>query len=246
MRRHLSFMAIVAGLAATATMAADARVKDAERLAAHGELSAARDQYQALHDELVTSGATTSAALHYNLGTLALSLDDVGPAVLHLTAATRRDPIDDDAHHNLEVALARRADQVSSTGSQAVGARLPAGPVQLAFGLALGLLGVVLAISGLGAGRFAAAVRRALGPVAVMVLVTGALAALRHHADGVDVAVTMLDTEARPQPEASAKGFTIHPGLTGVVVAEQQGYLRLRLENGIDVWVEHAAVRLVP
>jgi hypothetical protein len=221
-------------------------VKDAERLAAHGEPGAARGQFQALHDELTKSGAPTSAALHYNLGTLALVEDDVGDAVLHLMAAARRAPLDDDIRHNLDVALGRRADQVSSTGAHAPGARLPRGPVELAFGLGLALLGVVVATRGAASGRLGQLARRALVPTVVGVVVTGGLQGLRVHADRVQVAVIVVDTDARPQPEASAKGFVVHPGLTGVVVAEQQGHLRLRLENGVDVWVEHTAVRLVP
>jgi hypothetical protein len=237
---------VVVGLCAGAGHATDPRIKEAERLAAHGEVEAARAQLQTIHDELRASGAETSAALHSNLGTLALGVDDVGDAVLHLAAAARRAPLDDDVRHNLATALARRADQVSAGATSSPGARLPAGPVRLAFGLALGLLGVVVAAAGAGSGVVARPARRLLPAVGGIVVVASGLLGLRLHADATDLVVVMQDTEARPQPDATATGFSVHAGLTGVVVAEQSGFLRLRLENGVDVWVERDAVAHVP
>jgi len=225
---------------------ADPRLKDAERLAAHGELDAARAQYQTIHDELANSGADASAALHYNLGTLALSADDMGPAVRHLLAAARRAPLDDDIRHNLATALTRRADHVEAARQDAFGARLPPGPVTLVLGILLGLLGLLLAARGVLSGRLAVVAGRGLVPVLVATVVAGLAFAVRLAADGAVVAVVMLETEARPQPDKGAGGFTIHPGLTGHVVAEQDGFVRLRLENGVDVWVDHAHTSVVP
>jgi hypothetical protein len=236
-------LAFVALLVATAS---DPRVKDAERLAAHGELDAARAQYQAIHDELAASGAEASSGLHYNLGTLALSADDIGAAVLHLLAAARRAPLDDDVQHNLATALAHRADQVEASSPDAMGARLPPGPVALAFGSLMALLGVLLAIRGAASGRATMLAGRALVPTLVTTLVAGGLFGLRRFADSADVAVVMSESEARPQPDASAAGFAVHPGLTGRVMAEQRGFLRLRLENGVDVWVDRKHTQLVP
>ena len=61
--------------------ASDARVKDAEGFAAHGEPETARATYSALLDELTASGASSSAELHYNIGTLALGAGDVAQHV---------------------------------------------------------------------------------------------------------------------------------------------------------------------
>lgn len=244
--RILFAVVVLVGLGAGGAYATDPRIKEAERLTAHGEVEAARAQLQTIHDELRASGAETSAALHYNLGTLALGVDDVGAAVLHLAAAARRAPLDDDIRHNLDTALARRADQVSASAAHAPGARLPAGPVRLAFGIALALLGVVVAIGGAGSRAIAETARRLLPAVGLIVIGGGALLGLRLHADAADLVVVLRDTEARPQPDATATGFGVHAGLTGVVVSEQSGFLRLRLENGVDVWVEHDAVARVP
>lgn len=240
---------LTAMFAAPPATATDPRVKEAESLAAHGEVDAARAHYQAIFDELSKSGAESSPALHYNLGTLALAEeapDDIGVAVLHLMAAARRAPFDDDIRHNLDVALGLRADQVTSGSSLAPGARLPAGPVRFALGIALALLGLALAVRGLGGPRVAAVAGRLVVPLIAIVVVAAVLFALRFQADRTDIAVVMKQTEALPQPDVTAKGFTVHPGLSGVVVAEQQGFLRLRLENGIDVWVERGAVAVVP
>lgn len=233
-------------LVAGAGLAADPRIKEVERLAAHGELEAARAQLQTIHAELEASGASTSAGLHYNLGTLALGSGDVGGAVLHLSAAARRAPLDDDIRHNLEVALARRADQVSAAAAAPAGSRVPAAPVRLAFGVALALLGVLIAAAAMTSGQAARIVRSAIGPVVAATVVAGSVLLLRWQADTTELVVVMGDAEARPQPDTSASGFTVHAGLTGVVVAEQHGFLRLRLENGVDVWVERAEVQRVP
>ena len=239
-------MGVCVVLCATAALASDPRLDDALRLAGRGETAAARAQLQTIHDELQASGAPTSAALHYNLGTLALSDDDVADAVLHLLAAARRDPTDDDVRHNLEVALARRADQVSGSGSRSLGARLPPGPVRLAWGAALALLGLVSGLALAGTGRGARLGRSVLGPALVGAVVAGLFWWLRVQAESAEIAVILGDVEARAQPDSRATGFTAHAGLTGNVIAEQEGFTRLRLENGLDVWVERSSVRLVP
>jgi hypothetical protein len=230
----------------SASSAGDPRVDEALRLAGRGEGDSAQAQLQSLYDELVASEVSTSAALHYNLGTLALQLDDIDDAVLHLLAAARRDPWDDDIAHNLELALARRADQVSGPGARPLGARLPAGGLRLLWGGALALLGVAVAVTLAGAGRSARAGRALLGPALVGTVIAGVLMGLRLRAEAVDVAVVVGDVEARNQPDRRATGFTVHAGLTGVVVAEQDGFARLRLENGLDVWIERSALRVVP
>ena len=234
---------IVLAIALCLVGATEPRVKDAEGFAAHGEPDTARATYEVILDELVASGAATSAALHYNVGTLALGAGDVGPAVLQLLAAERRDPLNDDIRHNLAAALARRADQVEGSSSLPPGARLPPAPVRRAFGACLALLGILVAVAGIRRrGLPAAVLRVAVGAV----VVSGAVFAVRLAAEDAVLVVVQRDTEARPQPDASAVGFTVHPGLTGTVVSEQQGFLRLRLENGVDVWVATDALAVVP
>jgi hypothetical protein len=242
----LRLIVVCAIALASAVLASDPRIDEAFRLAGRGETGAARAQLQTIHDELQASGVPTSAALHYNLGTLALTDDDIADAVLHLLAASRRDPWDDDIRHNLEVALSRRADQVSGPGTRPLGARLPPGPVRLAWGATLAIWGIASALTLAGSRRVAPLGRALLGPAVVGALVASLLMWLRHDADAAEVAVIVGDAEARAQPDARATGFTAHAGLTGTVIAEQDGFARLRLENGLDVWVTQSSLRRVP
>jgi len=223
----------------------DPRLKDAERLAASGDIAAARAAITVVHDELAKSGADTSAALHYNLGTLALLDDDLGAAVVHLLAADRRAPGNDDVKHNLELALARRADQVQGARQAPLGTSLPPGVVRALAGVVWGLLGIALALTALG-GRPARFGRAAARPLVVVAVIACALLAARIVAEDTAIAVVQRDTRARPQPDASAEGFEVHAGLTGRVVDERDGFSRLRLENGVDVWVGLADLAVVP
>jgi hypothetical protein len=235
----LPLLLIVVGVAG----ATDPRTKDAEGFAAHGEPDTARATYQAILDELSTSGASASAALHYNIGTLALGAGDVSGAVVHLLAAQRRDPLDDDIRHNLAEALSRRADQVEGGTSMPIGARLPPTPVRFAFAACLLLLGAVMAAAGLLQRRLPRSV--VVASIAATVA-SGALWLARLQAERAVVVVVARDTEARPQPDATAAGFTVHAGLTGTVVDEKSGFSRVRLENGVDVWIERDATVQVP
>jgi hypothetical protein len=223
--------------------ATDPRIKDAEGFAAHGEPDTARATYQAVLDELSASGTSGSAELHYNIGTLALGAGDVSGAVMHLLAAERRAPLDDDIRHNLAEALSRRADQVEGGTSMPFGALLPPGAVRFGFGACLLLLGAVLAARGLLPRRLP---RNAVFAVIAATLASGALWLARLQAERAVVVVVARDTEARPQPDATAAGFTVHAGLTGRVVDDKSGFSRVRLENGVDVWVERDATVAVP
>jgi hypothetical protein len=226
--------------------AADPRVVEAQQLAAHGETSAARGQYESILHDLERSGADGSAALHYDLGTLALVDDDVGAAVLHLLAARRRDPGNDDVAHNLARAQDARADRVEATGAATLSQlaeRLPPRGVRVLAAVCLALLGIAFAL------------RAALGPRVPSWVVVGALAtaaaagggwAARAALDRRTLVVVMESTTARSSPDDKADGFDVHPGLSGERVDETAGWWRVRLENGLDVWVAARAARVVP
>lgn len=219
------------------------RVADAENLAAHGETDAAREAYLSLWREREAAGDNTSADLHYNLGTLALRDGDVGAAVVHLLAAAQRAPGNDDIQHNLALALQARADQVTGGAQTPLGARLPPFPVRVAFAASLAFLGLLAALRGLRARPLP----RAVWPVAIGVFaVAGALWGLRLWSEARVVSVVVTETMARQQPVPTADGFAVHPGLTGEVVGERDGFQRLRLENGVDVWVARSDLVQVP
>lgn len=235
---------------ASPALAADARFAEAEALARKDEPAAATDLYRALLAE-----GKDGAALRYNLGTLALEEGRVGDAVLHLLAARRLAPGDDDVRHNLEVALEARADRL---GGEPVVSFVPAlgasvSPAAARWGLAvpLALLGVALALLGVfdpssrpRARKITVAVAATL---AVVALAGGVVRAARASVESTRVAVVVVDsTPALKDPEAGApEAFVAHAGLYGDVVDETGGFLRVRFENGLEAWLAEADVRLV-
>jgi tetratricopeptide (TPR) repeat protein len=244
----------VAGVAMAAVLAAfDARadvalrLQHAEELAATREGDAAMDTYRA-----VLQQGHDGAALRYNLGTLAFQRGDIGRAVLHLRAAERLDPWDDDVRHNLQVALAARVDQLAADDAQldvsrALAARTPPRLVRWGLALVLTLLGAALLARALlgGAARRVAALLAGVAAAATVPI--AGLWALRLRFEGKDEAVVVVDevVARKDAGEAAAQAFIAHAGLTGVVVDERGAFLRLRFDNGLETWLPRSSVELV-
>ena len=225
---------------------ADPRVVEAQQLAAHGETASARGQYEAILHDLEQSGADGSAALHYDIGTLALVDDDVGAAMLHLLAAQRRDPGNDDVAHNLARAKDARQDRVEMTTSASLSSlaqHLPPRGVRVFAAVAVALLGLALALRGALGARVPGAL---VGAVAVLAAAALAAWSARAAFDRRALVVVTEATTARSQPDDKADGFDVHPGLSGERVDETAGWWRVRLENGLDVWLASSAAKLVP
>ena len=228
------------------TAGVDPRVVEAQQLAAHGEEAAAQAQLQAVLDDVEDSGDDGSAALHRNIGTLSLRTGDLATAMRHLLSAQRRDPGDEDVAHNLRLARDARADRVEEASSSSLGQRLPPGPVRIAAALTLALLGLLLLLRGI------------LGPRLPAVVVVAAVAAAsisvglwvaRRVFERQTVLVILRDTRASEQrPDSKLKadgaGFDVHPGLTGLSLSREGDNERLRLENGVEVWIR--AVDVAP
>lgn len=233
--------------AAWAIVAVDPRVVDAQQLASHGETAAARGQYEAVLDDLERAGADGSAALHYDIGTLALQEGELGPAMVHLLAAARRAPGDDDVAHNLARAREARVDRVEASSATAlaggVGGILPPQATRWACAFALVLVGIVVGLRG-------ALGRRVPGAVVVVAAALASVAAgawgARRAFEQRVVVVVQEDTVARSSPDDQASGFDVHPGLAGERVDATATYARVRLENGLDVWIASSALRAVP
>ena len=117
----------------------------AESLAARQELDAAIDAYKVLLRE-----GNDLPELRYNLGTLLLARSQVGPAILHLTAALREDPWHEDAAFNLERAIEARTDRITEIGGTAqtppLASRIPPFIARAATALALFVLGLLVAL----------------------------------------------------------------------------------------------------
>jgi hypothetical protein len=236
----MSLMPLLALLCASAV---DPRIEDAQRLAAHGDVDAALAGYVAVYDELSASGVATSAGLHKNIGSLALTKGDLGRAALHLQAAARRAPHDDDVAFNLRLLREARADQVSATSLTHVGAAVPPRGARLGVGAALALLGVVLALRGAFGSRVPVVV--VAGAVAAVV-VAGAVAGARVAFEHTRTFVVVKDTVARGAPDDAATGFDVHTGLSGVFVDDAGPWRKLRLENDVVAFLAVDDVAEVP
>jgi tetratricopeptide (TPR) repeat protein len=226
---------------------ADRRLAEAEALAQRNEPAAAADLYRALLKDGVDG-----AALRYNLGTLALEAGDVGEAVLHLRAARRLRPGDEDIRHNLEVALEARTDRLAGDPVAepmiAMGGRLPPLAARLALALPLGLLAAALAALGFVVGRARAALRIAIALLSVTAVAGAVLFGARLAFEGRREAV-VIAAEAPalkdPAPDAT-RAFIAHAGLHGEVVDESGGYARVRFENGLEAWIAASDLGFIP
>lgn len=241
-------MILVSFLLAVATGEdAAARLHEAERLAAsreHGPAAAIyRDLLRDGHDD---------PYVHYNLGTLALLTGDAGTAVLELLAARRLAPLDDDVAHNWDLALRSRVDQIANTapmGFARAGAALPPGATRVAFGVAGVLLGGWLLLRELLPARLRSARTASIMTTTLLAFVTliGAGMLARLSFEGVQFVVIQQETSARQSAGDRANvRFVAHPGLLGTLIDEQGSSVRVRLENGLDVWFERADVGFVP
>jgi tetratricopeptide (TPR) repeat protein len=219
-------------------------LKEAETLAIREETEAAIATYEKILEQ-----GDAAPGLRYNLGTLYLEQGDVGRAVLHLRAAVREDPADDDARHNLDVALAGRADQLLGVGPglpwwQALARQVRPGVAQVAFLAPFLLLLLLIAASPwLPVGRWPKAL---LVVIAVLTIAGGIVLGARMADDRQALAVVLEDTNALKGPDASAAtAFEAHAGLSGTVRGEEGAFMRVRLDNGVEAWFERERLGLL-
>ncbi|MBE2254117.1 MAG: tetratricopeptide repeat protein [Myxococcus sp.] len=185
----------------------------------------------------------------FNLGTAHLAANELGPAVLFLTRASRLSP-DDDVAAQLAVAQQRQLDQVvgaqeSDPFLQRLARAVDDRPITLGFVAAWWLaFGLLLAFVRAPAGR-----RWVLGLVtAGAFFVSTALGAVV----GVQVwvaqsvreaVVTAPTAAAREFPGESAKvAFEVHAGLLVRVMEDTGRFVRIRLPNALEGWVEKTQV----
>lgn len=234
---------LVFALPGAAKLSVDAAVQrqlaEAESFAIRGEVDAAIEIYRDLLKKRVDH-----PDVRYNLGTLRLQQNDVGRAVLHLRTALREKPNFDDAKHNLAIALAARVDQFTPTAGNGASRFLSledwhlsdvwAGFYSLAF-----LAGLFLAI---GAWLPRREMRvwgyRFCGLFSVVSVAVGVMGYRLDEFRQRDEAVVLADElPARIGPaQDAASSFMAHAGLYGAVLDREKGFVRLRLENGLDAW----------
>lgn len=259
MRAAVLALTAIALLASTATLAKeDARLRQAEQLAKKKEREAAMDLYRAVLDDAAGDQAgdpRDGADVRYNLGTLCLESGDLGCAVLHLRAAARLNPRDDDVRHNLDVALEARTDRLAGSAVvdpvREIGARVSPLAARLALAIPLALLGLALVLVAFAPARAGPAARVFASIAAIACVAGGVVYAARRSVEGMREAVVMTpETPALKEADTSSTvSFTAHAGLHGDVMATENTangeLLRVRFENGLEAWLKRSDVAVI-
>lgn len=205
-----------------------------------GDYGQAAGTYQKLIDD-----GWQSADVQYNLGTALLAEGKLGRAVLSLERARRLAPGDEDIQANLERARHEGVDKVAGAGEEPFASRVASlVPVRLTGWVFLGAWAAFwLALL---AKRWARGAALALAAVAgLCVVVAGGLLGVQwfartrlHQAVVVDATV-----KAREGPSAASKvSFELHPGTELRIIERDQGFVRVRLHNGLEGWAQAAGV----
>jgi|CXWL01.1.fsa_nt_gi hypothetical protein len=186
----------------------------------------------------------------YNLGTAYLATGDLGPAMLYLERARKLSRADDIEAH-LSLAHSKQLDQVVGAASDEPFLQRLADafdPDVLAVGfLITWWVGLVLWVV-----RLRRASGQRLVPSLVMAgcllaaVASGALLANHVHIlNTVKEAVVQAEVlKVRSAPsESSPIAFEVHAGLKVRVIDESGKYVRLKLPNGLDGWIEKEGVQ---
>ena len=190
--------------------------------------------------------------LEFNLGNAAFKTGRLGEAVLHFGRAVRWDPGDQDARRNLVLARSFALDRVDAAPSPPVLAGLirlleRVGPdrllILLLFCWWILLLLVALVFSG--RQRFRAWIGWVTAVLLlVMLLGGGAWRWTLQRLDGSHEAVVMtevVDVLAGPgRPNATL--FTVHEGLLVEIRAENDGWVQIRLADGLSGWIQRSLI----
>jgi tetratricopeptide (TPR) repeat protein len=234
----IAALLILEVLASPGPAGAEAFVKQAEQSYLARDFTTAEKWYA----DAINAGAE-SADLEYDLGTAAAQAGDLGQAVLHLERALRLAPWDADARENLSRIRERRVDKV-------VGQDLGDSPLQrLLHGLPVAWLSWGFAALWVLA-FLLLALRRVRGLAiagAVIALACGGLAWAADRADAIPFGVVtapVAQVRAGPDPKLPIS-FEIHEGLKVVLEEREGGYVRVRLANGLEGWIEAQLVEAI-
>lgn len=209
--------------------------EDAVQMAMKGQDEAAIEALE----ELITE-SPQDAALHYNLGTVYLSRNEIGRAVQHLASATRLDPADDDAWFNLASARSQVSGQME-TGTmtwQDVALRIPSGLVSI---LCLASL-IALLLLEFARKRLPPGLRKGLAAFAclsIVICIGGLLAVHASETRTSWVAISDCSALVGPQKDA-AVAFEVKAGLLGDEKSTDENFIRLALPGGVEAWFDRA------
>lgn len=225
---------------------------EAQAVFAEGTAAWARQDLPAARaawERLAARGHASQEVL-YNVGTAALAAGDVGAAVLYLERALRLGGEVEDVEANLAVARSRQLDQVVGAGLERTFSQRVASATdeRLFAWLALGgtwLACIFFALARLRPGR----ARAVALPLAVLSLLaalpSGVLVAThawveRTIREGVVLAATV---PVRELPQVGARvSFEIHAGLKLRLLDDKDGFVRVKLPNGLEGWATREGI----
>jgi len=238
-------LALVSGVVSADPLRTESIYVEAQRAYKSGEYERAI----ALYEEVVAANVDHEDVF-YNLGNAYFREKQMGRAIFNYERAVRLAPEFEDAQFNLQVAR-------DAVGGEVVGETRPALWARLLFATSSGRLATFFlvlngfAFSVLLITRFlSVGLSRTVALAAVSLAGVGALLLLllilgRAHWDStVNEGVVLPDTvEMREAPEADSGGVgELYAGLVLRVVADETGWLRVRISNGVEGWVPKSAV----
>jgi tetratricopeptide (TPR) repeat protein len=193
--------------------------------------------------------------VEYNLANAEFKLNNLGTAILHYHRALRMDPTDPEILGNLEYANSFCQDRVELPEQAAVVRWLRAAQNRLGSRVQAWLaLGLLWAAAGVAAWRLSrpGGWSGRYGWLLATLILAAALSSISAYdtwkqLDGRHLAVVQnetVDVLAGPGPN-NLTLFTVHEGLTLEVRSVREGWLKIRLPNGLNGWVDARALGIV-
>ena len=222
-----------------------------EELYREGRFQQAVEQYEALLAQGIVDGA-----IYYNLGNAYFKSGRLGPAILYYERALREMPGDEDTRANLALANELIVDVVQrppmpSYVAWAVDLYHSLDPDVCAALLSLSFVlgGIVTSILILGIWpRFQTPAIYTLVAVGALTLLSATVLTAKVQSSGEsEEAIVLASTlEVRSGPgEANPQLAEIHEGLKVSVLGGREGWLQVRLPNGLSGWVQETDVEII-
>lgn len=209
-----------------------------------GEFAAARQRYLAA----VKTGVR-DVRLFYNLGNACFKSERLGEAVLWYERSLRLEPRDEDVLANLRFARRVKRDQdPEDEGEGIYGLYLWPTLNELFAATSLGFLGLFITACWRLWRRPGMAARVVLVGLSVWVLGAGVFtgARLQRQLTLTEAVVLTQEGTARSGPEsAQTPVFVVHEGTKVVVERREDGWLLVRLANGLGGWLPAEAVAII-
>ena len=242
MKKQRSFWVIFVFLISTWVTPAQSQtsLQKAEAALKEGNPDAALTHY-----EQMLQNGLGGALLHYNIGSLVFQKGDLGRAIFHLEKARQLSPFDDNINANLEIARDARVDadvgaRQQSSWWELVVRSLPwDNSIRVWMGiLLLGWLLLILRLA-LPQGVTRIPLKWVVICGGLGLVLTSILAYRVVLDDKTFAALIPTDCEGKSAPASGAEtSFTAQAGAYGEILEAQNGFLRLRLHNGLEAWFQ--------